>query len=126
MKNFLVSVLFFIGLSSFAQNNLTLVISDKVEAGYFKQERFAWSLQGINNSTEADSFLKQIKKNTNIKTAELTPGRSNGTYNFNLSVNKIYGRKFFERLLYSCGVTYAMVNGTKETLNPDRNKAAGK
>jgi hypothetical protein len=126
MKNFLFSIFLIAGISCFAQKNLTLVIADKVEAGYFKQEKFSWSLEGIKNETEANAFLAQLKKNTNIKTAELNSGKTNGTYNFNLSVNKINGRKFFERLLYSCGVSHAIVNGKKEALNPERSKAAGK
>ncbi len=101
-----------------AQSNLTLVINDKVEKGYFKQESYNnWVVQGLSNATDAENFLKKIKANTNIKTASITPA-ANGEYTLSLAVNKIYDAKYFKRLMAGCGVKYAVVNGKQEELKP--------
>jgi hypothetical protein len=107
-----------------AQSNLTLIIADKVEKGYFKQESFKWSVSGFKSLDEANKFLAGLKKDTNIKTAEISAGAVAGEYNLSLSVNKIYGRPYFERVMMQNGVKYAKVNGeTKELVAA---KAAGK
>jgi hypothetical protein len=124
MKKLLALIVLVFTLTLNAQSNLTLVISDNVQSGYFKQEKFNWVLQGFKTSTEANDFLTKLKRDTNIKSASLTPAKANGNYDFSLSVNKISGRKYFERVLYSLGVRYAMVNGKKEDLNPAVSKAS--
>lgn len=126
MKKLIALLTLVISFALSSQSNLTLIISDSVQHGYFKQEKFDWVLQGIKSTIEANDFLTKLKRDTNIKSASLTPSKTNGNYDFSLSVNKIIGKKYFERVLYSLGVRYAMVNGKKEELNPVKSKASGK
>lgn len=100
-----------------AQSNLTLVISEKVEKGYFKQESYKWNVQGLASSANASTFLTNIKKDTNIKTASIAADATRANeYTFIFSVNKIYDKNYFEKVMYNNGVRFAMINGKLETL----------
>lgn len=112
---FIFSLLLAVGVSK-AQTDLTIVINDKVEKGYFKQDNFKWVVQGLKSSTEADNFVATIKKNHNIKTASISPAAKAGEYELSLEINSIHDVKYFKRLMYNCGVRHAYVNGKLEEL----------
>ncbi|MFN5181665.1 MAG: hypothetical protein ACK5D5_01425 [Bacteroidota bacterium] len=101
-----------------SQSNLTLVIKDEVKKGYFKQESFDWVIQGLHSKSEVNNFLSNIKKDNNIKNAELVPdGSSSGDFLFRITTYKIYGKQYFVKLLKRNGVTQAIVNGKNEDLS---------
>ena len=104
-----------------AQSNLTLLIHDEVKKGYFKQESFEWTVRGLKNYNEANTFINSIKKDNNIKTANILPIGQSGEYKIKLSVYKIYGKRYFSRLFLKNGVSQAIVNGKTEILKENGN-----
>lgn len=118
MKKIIPFVLFLFMISfSKGQSDLTLVISETVGKGYFKQESYNWTIQGIKNSSESAKFLAGIKKDNNIKSVTLTKDGKSTDYAFSITVHKIYGKKYFVKLLKANGVTKALVNGKSESLD---------
>ena len=115
-KIMLVFALIFSLTAAKAQQNLTIVISDKVEAGYFKQESFKWNVQGITSIAEAKTFVTNLKKDTNIKSASIAASTTAGEYTLIFAVNKIYDKKYFQKAFYAVGVRQAIVNGKTEIL----------
>lgn len=116
-KIIFLSVFVFSVIASKSQSDLTLVIHDEVKKGYFKQESYDWVIQGLSDNSEANTFITAIKKDNNIKSATISPIGLSGEYKFKLSVNKIYGKQYFVKLLKRNGVTHALVNGKTEDLN---------
>ncbi|MBC7864736.1 MAG: hypothetical protein IAF38_17315 [Bacteroidia bacterium] len=109
-----------------AQSGLTLLISDKVETGYFKQSDFKWAMLGLKNATEATTFANNLKKNKGFKTVTLTPSATPGQYDVAITMEKTYDGKFFERVMYANGVAFVKYNGETKPLPTEEPKKVNK
>lgn len=110
-------ILLVLSVRLFAQSNLTWVINDKYEKGYFKSKtEIKSSFVGLLNATEAASFFKKIKENPEILSVDQLGKDSKGNYSVLLKVKEPQSAKFYLTMLNKIGVSNVELDGVKKSV----------
>jgi hypothetical protein len=122
-----VFILLILSVRLFAQNNLTWIINEKVENGYFKNKlEIKSSFSGFTNAIEAAAFFNKIKTNPEILSVEPLGKDEKGNYSVMFKVKEVHNAKFYLNMFNKTGVSYVEINGRKkgipETLSGIENK----
>jgi len=119
MKNFLsitTFVLLMLSAKVFAQNNLTWIIIDKYEKGYFKNKlEIKSSFSGFTNASEAAAFFKKIKTNPEITSFETLGKDTKGNYLVSFNVKEPHDGNYYMAMFNKMGVSDVELNGQKKS-----------
>ena len=100
----------------FAQNNITWVLNDKVENGYFKNKtEITSSFSGFGSASEASTFFEKLKLNPNISSVTTKGKDAKGNYLATFVVKEAHTGKYYVEMMNKMGVTDVEMNGEKKS-----------
>src|ERR1700756_5224638 len=100
----------------FAQTNITWILSDKVEKGYFKNKtEFTSTFSGFSNAAEATAFFDKLKTIPNILSVTTNGKDAKGNYRATFTVKEPQAGKYYASIMSKIGVSEVEMNGQKKT-----------
>jgi hypothetical protein len=109
-------ILVMLSAKIFAQSNLTWVITDKYEKGYFKDKlEIKSAFSGFTNAAEASGFFDKLKNQPAIASIEPLGKDVKGNYLVSFKVKEPHVAKYYVSMFSRMGVTNVIVNGETKT-----------
>lgn len=101
---------------SYAQSNITWVIKDKIEKGFFKTATTINSqFNGFSNKEDADKFIQKIKGNAEVASVSILNSDVNGNTDMKITMKQTHDKQYYIGMAQKLGVQYIEANGKKKT-----------
>ena len=110
-------VLSIFSANAIAQNNLTWVMKEKVNAETYKKTEFNCTIAGISSPKEAADLEQNMKSNADVSSVKNIGKDANGNYQYSVLMKTAQSKPYYLNWASKLGVTYIMtLDGERKSI----------